>query len=49
MAVYGLFLKEANNFFPSCSKLSHFHTKRDGNKVTHSLAKSTINFSDYTV
>ena len=49
MAMYGLFLKEANNFFSSCSKLSHSHTKGDGNKVAHSLAKSTINFSNYTI
>ena len=49
MAMYGLFLKEANNFFPSYSKLSHSHTKGDGNKVAHSLTKSTVNFSDYTV
>ena len=49
MAMYGLFLKEANNFFSSCSKLSHSHTKGDGNKVAHSLTKSTINFSNYTI
>ncbi|KAK9985627.1 hypothetical protein SO802_030578 [Lithocarpus litseifolius] len=48
-ATYSLFLKEANNFFPSYSKLSHSYTKRDGNKVAQSLAKSAINFPNCTI
>ena len=44
-----LFLKEVNNFFPSYSKLSHSHTKRDDNKVAQSLAKLAINLPDCTV
>ena len=47
--MYSLFLKEANNFFPSYSKLSHSHTKRYSNKVAQSLTKLTINLSDCTV
>ena len=48
-AMDSLFLKEANNFFPSYSKLSHSHTKRDDNKVAQSLAKLAINLLDCTV
>lgn len=36
--------------FSSCySKLLYSHTKRDGNKVAHNLAKITVNFLDYIV
>ena len=49
LTAYGLLLKDSSLFSSSFSTLSDSHTKRDGNKATHSLARLAINFSDCTM
>ena len=33
----------------SCSKLLYSHTRRDGNKLAHSLARFAVNISSFLV
>ena len=49
LASHELLLKDAGLFTCSYSKLLYSHTKREGNKVAHSLAKLAFNYSGYIV
>ena len=45
LASHELLLKDASLFTCSYSKLLYSHTKREGNKVAHSLAKLASSYS----
>ena len=49
LSTYEQLAKDVCWFSGFFSKLQYSHTKRDGNKVTHSLARMSINFSDCVV
>ena len=49
LASYGLLLKDTNYFSKYFSKLLYSHTKRDGNKAAHNLARFAINIHDFAV
>ena len=49
LASHELLLKDAGLFTYSYSKLLYSHTKREGNKVAHSLAKLASNYSGCVV
>ena len=44
-----LLIQDAIAFFSLYSKLLYSHCIREGNKLTHSLARYFINVSDYAV
>ena len=49
LASFGLLVKVANVCATSYSRLAYFHTRREGNKVTHSLARLVVSISNYAV
>ena len=49
MASYANLLNDARFIFRSFSQLRYSHTKREGNKVAHSLARYNINISNFLV
>ena len=42
LAPFGLLIQDAYRFISAFSLLSYSHTKRDGNRVAHDLAKLAI-------
>ena len=49
LASFDVLIQDAKIFSNCYSKLLYSHTKRDSNKVAHSLARLAINFLDYIV
>lgn len=44
-----LLLQDSLDLSSGFSKLSYFHTKREGNTVTHNLAQLAVNFTNYII
>ena len=49
LASFDVLIQDAKIFSNCYSKLLYSHTKRDNNKVAHSLTRLAINFLDYIV
>lgn len=49
LASFELLVKVANVCATSYSKLAYSHTRREGNKVAHSLARLVVSISNYAV
>ena len=49
LASFDVLIQDAKIFSNCYSKLLYSHTKRDSNKVAHSLTRLTVNFLDYIV
>ena len=49
LASYGLLIEDARVLERNFTELSYSHTKREGNKVAHCLARLALNLSDATV
>ena len=49
LASFELLVKAANVCATSYSKLTYSHTRREGNKVAHSLARLAVSISNYAV
>ena len=49
LASFGLLVKVANVCATSYSRLAYSHTRREGNKVAHSLARLAVSISNYVV
>ena len=49
LAAYGLLIRDACTLAGNFLEVSYSHTKREGNKVAHSLAKLASNYSGCVV
>jgi len=49
LAPFGLLVKDGIGFAQFFSQLTYSYTKREGNKVAHSLAMLAINYPDYSL
>lgn len=49
LASHSLLIEEAKFYSRSFLKLLYSHTRREGNKLAHSLARHTINVTHYAV
>ena len=49
LAAYGLLISDACTLARNFSEVSYSHTKREGNKVAHGLAKLAANLADCVI
>ena len=49
LALYGLLIEDTRVLEGNFLELSHSHTKREGNKVAHCLARLALTLSDVAV
>ena len=49
LAPFGLLLQDSLAFSSGFTKLSYSHTKREGNTITHNLAKLAFNFTSCVI